>query len=122
MWKKSGPQYIDATDSISKLTSFCEGLSFYQAANLAFASDLIKHDLYSRLDSIRGQRNNVIHQLWLYEHRNDTQVLRTELEKLAKISSELVVIFNRLSKKFGFEEIYTTYLSRWGKLKKGAKK
>jgi hypothetical protein len=98
--------------------SFCEGLNFYQAVNIAFATNLIKHDLYSKLDSVRRQRNSIIHQLWLYEHRNDMRLLRRELERLAKISNELIVIFNRLTKKFGFDDIYTAYLGKWKKAMK----
>jgi hypothetical protein len=119
MWKKTGSLSVD---SMLKLRSFCDGLSFYQAVNFAYSVDLIGEELYAGIDSIRNERNSVIHQLWLYDHRSDMRALRTNLEALAKVSNDLVTIFNRLTKEIGIDEVYEMYFSSWNKTKKEAKK
>lgn len=119
MWKKSTPKYIEEQQSVNKVSSFCQGLNFYQAVNLAFTIDLVKPDLYIKLDSIRAKRNDFIHQLWLYKNRDQIPTLRTELETLASTSSQLVAIVNRLTKKTGLGgELNTVYLRKWAKAMK----
>jgi len=107
MWEKEEPLTVD---TMLKLRSFCRKLNFYNALNIGFSIDLIDLDLYKRIDAIRDERNNVVHQLWLYRHRNKMSVLRKQLEKLARVSNQLVEIFNQLTGEIGIEEVYRMFL------------
>jgi len=62
--------------------------------------------LYEKIDGIRKGRNNLIHQLWLYAHRDDFHELRRKLDDLAGVANELVGISNRLTQEIGMEEIW----------------
>jgi len=92
------------------LRSFCKKLNFYNALYMAFSIDLIDFSLYKRIDMIREERNNVIHQFWMYSHRNNLLVLRKKLEKLAGVASQLVGIFNQLTQEVGVDEVYEIFL------------
>ena len=106
MWEK---EELDVGDMV-KLRSFCKKLNFRNAISIGFAIDLFDRDLFQRIDSIREERNNILHQLWIYEHRNKVSVLRKRLESLAKASDELVGIFNHLTGQIGIEETYKMFL------------
>jgi hypothetical protein len=71
-------------------------LRFYDSINQAHSLGLIKVRLFNKLHKIREQRNDLIHQLWIYEHRNDVDRMRAMLEDLARTSNRLVAIFNNL--------------------------
>ena len=88
----------------------CKNLTFHNALNIGFAIDLFDRDLFQKIESIRGERNNILHQLWIYEHWNKVSVLRKRLENLAKVSNELVGIFNGLTGEIGIEAIYKMFL------------
>jgi uncharacterized coiled-coil DUF342 family protein len=63
-------------------------------------------DLFQRIESIRDERNKVIHEFWTYEHRGNRNVMRKKLEKLANTANQLVGIFNKLTTKVGVDEVY----------------
>ena len=109
IWEKSGKDSINKKE-MEKLRSFCKRLNFYNASNLAFSIDLIDFDLYRKIDAIRDERNNIIHQFWIYSHRNDFLALRKKLEKLARVANQLVEIFNQLAEEIGVEEFYKIFL------------
>jgi len=81
-------------------------LSFYQASNSAYLAGLMDFDLFKRIESVREERNKVIHQFWTYEHRGNRSVMRKKLEKLANTANQLVGIFNKLTKEIGVDEVY----------------
>ena len=90
----------------NKLANFYGRLNFYQILNVALSISLIEFKLYKQIDQIRKERNNIVHNLWLFKHRNNFVVLRKKLEKLARIASALVGIFNNLSEEIGIDEIF----------------
>jgi len=81
-------------------------LDFYDAQCKALTLKLITQTQFKRIDSIRKERNNVVHQFWLWRHRGNRSVLRRKLEKLARIANDLVGVFNTLTRKVGVDEVY----------------
>jgi len=110
LWEKADKELPE--EEVNSLQSFCKKLSFYNALNIALSIDLIDFRLYKRINAIREERNNVIHQFWIYRQRNNLLVLRKKLEKLARVSNQLVGIFNQLTQEIGIEEIYEIFLYR----------
>ena len=108
LWQKSDKELTQK--EANKLRSFYKKLNFYNALYMAFSIDLIDFSLYKRIDMIREERNNVIHQFWMYSHRNNLLVLRKKLEKLAGVASQLVRIFNQLTQEVGVDEVYEIFL------------
>lgn len=109
LWQKSGKETL-STKEVDRIRSFCRGLGFYNALNIALSIDLVGFDLYKEIDTIRRERNDTIHQLWIYARRHDPQVLREKLETLACVANQLVEISNALVKEIGVTEIYEAYL------------
>ena len=72
--------------------------------------NLIDHNLLTDLDAIRRERNDVIHQFWIYAHRGNRLVLRKKLEKLARTANRLVGVFKKLTRKVGVDEVYEQFL------------
>lgn len=110
IWEKSGKGEVLGKQRWEKFKSFFKRLSFYNALNVAYSIDLIDFDLYRKIDAVRQERNNTLHQFWIYSHRNDFLVLRRRLEKLAKVTSQLVEILNQLTEEIGVEEVYQIFL------------
>jgi hypothetical protein len=110
LWEKAQEQLTQ--DELTRLRFSCKSLSFHKALNKALEIKLINSRLYKRVDSVRKERNNVIHQFWVYTHRANLVVLRKKLEKLARVANELVAIFNRLTKKVGVDEVYEIFLEQ----------
>lgn len=93
-------------ETIKGLRSHCKRMSHDQALKTALFLGIIDARLYSRLDAIRGERNAVVHQFWLYKHRQNRLVLRKKLEKLACGADGLVRAFNKLIKEVGVDELF----------------
>ena len=89
---------------------FCKRLSFYNALQISFSIGLFDWKFFKRLDGIRIERNDVIHQLWLYTHRGDYRVLRKKLEKVARVTDQLLDVFNALTEIVGVDEVYELFL------------
>jgi hypothetical protein len=94
------------------MRKYCKSLTFYSALQQAFALGLIDWPLFRRLESIRQERNDVVHQFWLYIHRGNNLVIRKKLEKLARAASDLVVAVNRLVSEISMDEVYELMLDR----------
>jgi hypothetical protein len=108
LWSKS--DRMIRADEVKAVRQYCKGLSFYDAQQVALALDLIDMKLYKRIDAIRKERNDVIHQFWLYVHRGNRLVLRKKLEKLAGVASSLVDSFNTLSDEVGVLDLIDVFV------------
>jgi hypothetical protein len=91
---------------LTKLSSFCGDLSFYNALNMGLSLKLIDFTLYNKMDKVRLERNDIIHQLWIYDHRSNPVVLRKTLEKLATVAKQLTSVVSQLTNEIGVEGIY----------------
>lgn len=76
-------------------------LDFYSAINRACSLGLISNDLKIKLHKFRKDRNDLLHELYLFEKRNDTVYMRNRLLECENIVMELVPVFENLI----FEEI-----------------
>jgi hypothetical protein len=95
-----------STKDYKTIKEFCKQQNFYTASNLAYDFGLIDLKLYERISQARIERNRIIHKFWTYERRGNRAVMRKKLEKLARIASDLVRVFNKLTRKIGVDEIY----------------
>jgi len=93
VWKKYSKKNLRATKNLrsewKEIRQFCKKLNFYSATRTALAIGRIDYKLYKRVDNIRDERNDLIHQLWIFRHRNNRAVMRKKLEKLALVTSDL---------------------------------
>ncbi len=89
VWNKS--QKVLNEDELGHLKDFCNQQEFYTLLRLGLAVDLVDPTLFKKLESVRIERNSVVHQFWLYRHRNNRLVLRKQLEKLARVANDLVL-------------------------------
>jgi hypothetical protein len=108
IWDKSF-KYLKG-EEIRLLRQSCKSLSFFQSIIWAYSINILTQDLQESLMKIKDERNAIVHQLWLYTHRNNKLVLRKKLEKVAGISNELVELFNKLADKIGLEIVYDLIL------------
>jgi hypothetical protein len=107
LWDRANKKFSEGeTDS---LREFVRNLNFYNCIRVAHSLFLIDYQLMNQIDSLRKERNDVVHQAWLYDHRTDYRVLRKKLERIARISSNLVGAVNKLVKKVGVDEAYEVY-------------
>jgi hypothetical protein len=108
LWEKSDKVLKEEEVKIIRLLA--KDLRFYDVLRISYGIKLIDLKLFKRLDEIRKERNNVVHQFWLYTHRKDRRVLRKKLEKLALTASSLIGIFNELTEEVGIDEVYQVFL------------
>jgi len=105
LWIKSAKEVM-AKKEARDVRRFCRRLNFYNCLRIALGTDLISYPLYRKLDRVREERNDVVHQLWIYKHRRSNLVMRKKLEKIARTSSDLVGVFNALTREIGVDEVY----------------
>jgi hypothetical protein len=74
------------------LRRFCRRLTFYTASRMALLTGIIDFDLCVQIDKVRAERNDLVHQLRIYEHLSNPSMLRTRLERLAGIANALLAI------------------------------
>ena len=108
LWDKA--QKALHPDEVKAVREFCRRMTYYTALQVALSVNLIDLKLYKRLDQIRMERNDLIHQFWLYSHRDNRLVLRKKLEKLSNSANTLIGVFNSLTKDIGLEDIYQLFL------------
>lgn len=109
MWEKYSKKRLRITKKVraeqKEIRRFCKKLNFYNALRIALARGWIDYKLYERIEDVRVERNNVIHQFWIYRHRHNPLVIRKKLEKLSRVTNDLVGVFNRLYGHIGVDEI-----------------
>lgn len=94
LWDKS--ERALPRGEVKSLIDFCNQQDFHSALNLAYVIGLIKHPLFRQLDRIRTERNDVVHQCYLFTHRRNRRVLRAKLKRIVKVTEELFVVLNNL--------------------------
>lgn len=70
--------------------------SFSVTIDKARALGLLSNDLKNRLHELRKERNDLIHELYLFQQRNNIEFMRENLIKLKDIIMELIPIFENL--------------------------
>lgn len=100
---------------LQHLKEFCSQQEFYRLLRLALSVDLIDLAMFERLEAVRIERNSIVHQFWLYEHRENRLILRKKLEKLARMANDLVTVFNKLVDETGADETYSVFTIRTGR-------
>ena len=72
---------------------------------------MIDKELHTLINQVRLNRNDIIHNFWLYKHRNSPKEIRTELEKVVNVAELLAEIYNDLTEEIGVDEVYELILS-----------
>jgi hypothetical protein len=79
--------------------------SFNRTIDNAKVLGLISEDLKNRLHDLRKERNDLIHELYLFQQRNDAEFMRGNLMKVEGICEELSTIFvNLIYEEIGVDE------------------
>jgi hypothetical protein len=94
------------------LKQFVNQQDFSSTLNLAFVSGLIRYSLFQRIDKIRKERNDLIHQCYLFTHKRNPRVLRAKLERLVRIADDLFMVFNNLIEETGADDSYDIFKVR----------
>jgi hypothetical protein len=113
LWDKS--DRVLPQRETESLRQFCNQQDFYSALNLALVTGLIKHPLFRRIDQIRKERNDVVHQCYLFTHRRNHRVLRAKLERIVSVADDLFVVFNDLVRETGADDSYEIFKVKRGK-------
>lgn len=81
---------------IEKIRNQVKKIRFVDAINDAHSLGLISTELKKTLDCFRQERNNLIHELYLFEERNNKELMKQRLTNAEAIVSELVPVFECL--------------------------
>ncbi len=108
LWNKSSRNIRHK--EVKAVRQYCKNMNFFVALQTAFLLDLIDWKLYSRIDAVRKERNDIIHQFWLYAHRGNRLVLRKKLEKLVGVANDLTGSFSKLANKVGVIDIVDVFV------------
>ncbi len=72
LWDKAGQKDGSLDQAQMKaIGDYCKQLNLYQVQKLAYSISLIDWKLLNKLNAIRKNRNSMLHDLWLFEHRNN---------------------------------------------------
>jgi hypothetical protein len=115
MWNKSSREHIIPDDEYAWLKDYCNKFSFYSVLNAALSVDLLDYSLFKKLNDIRIERNQIVHQYWLHIHKGKKHILRKKLEKLAGAASDLVGKLNDLVDETGMDQSYGLFDIKAGK-------
>jgi hypothetical protein len=95
LWNRS-EKSIMPPEEVQQIKEYCNQLNFVSLLNMGLSTGLLDFKLFKKLDGIRIERNELVHEYWLYVHKGKRQIFRKKLEKLAGAANELVSCFNRL--------------------------
>ena len=113
LWDKS--DRLLRQSETESLKAFCNRQDFYSALNLGLATGLIKHALFQRIDGIRRERNDILHQCYLFTHRRNHRVLRAKLKKVVSVAEELFTVLNNLIAETGADDSYDIFKVKRGR-------
>lgn len=110
VWDKSDHGLSER--ELDSLKQFVNQQDFSPTLNLAFVTGLIKYSLFESIDKIRKERNDLVHQCYLFTHRRNPRVLRAKLERLVRIADDLFMVFNNLIEETGADDSYDIFKIR----------
>jgi len=110
VWDKS--DRVIPSPELESLKQFCNQQDFHSALNTALAIGLLKHSLFRKVDRIRVERNDALHQFYLFIHRRNNRVLRAKLTRLLTVAEELFGVFNALVIETGADDSYGIFTVR----------
>lgn len=111
-WEKCRIDRLMNGKEVESIEKFCRDLSFYNSLQIVLLVDLVDFKLYQKIDKIRRDRNDLVHQLWIYRHRDDFRQLRKRLEDLASVADKLVHICNKLAREIGMGNVWDISLAK----------
>jgi len=94
------------SEHTEKIHKECSKYNFYKSLENAHELGLIDDKLQSMINEIREERNDMVHQFWLYAHRKNPHVLEKKLKKIVRISKKTIKPFVKLSREIGIDEIF----------------
>lgn len=109
LWNQAGERSAVDQDQVDELSDYAGRLRFSDAIDTAHAVGAIDIDLKGRLNAIREERNDILHEFWLYEHRGDGRVLRQKLEKVARATHDLLNSIEHMAQSVGARKIFKVY-------------
>ena len=71
-------------------------LKFNNAINRAYSLKLITDEQKEKLHTFRKERNDLVHQLYLFDNRNDPTIMKGKLLEAEAIAKELTEVFETL--------------------------
>jgi hypothetical protein len=72
---------------------------------------LFTHRLFRQIDRIRGERNDLLHQFYLFTHRRNSRVLRAKLARLVRLAVKMFRVLNALVADTGVADTYPAYFT-----------
>ena len=114
IWNKSEKRVMPA-GQLEEIIKFCNRLNFDNLLQIGNSIGLLDYSFFKRLEKVRIERNTIIHQYWIYTHKNKIHILRKKLEKLAKICSDLIGKLNALVEETGADDSYGIFEVKRGR-------
>ncbi len=96
VWHKSSDLAVMPEGEVECIRSYCNGLTPYNLLHIGLSIGLINYQTFRKLNEIRAERNKLVHEYWLYNHRGKLHIFRKKLEKLAGVCNLPVGMLNRL--------------------------
>ena len=112
IWNKCYCDRIIPDQEFGRLKQFCNQQDFGSSLNLALVIGLINHRLYNQIDRIRIERNDIVHQCYLFTHRRNSRILRAKIERLVRVADRLFEVFNHLVEETGADASYDFFRVR----------
>jgi len=112
IWDKTERLAEIPDEEFNSIRKYCNDLRYYDAQQVSLLVDVVGLKLYKRADKVRKGRNDMIHQLSMYTHRDGSEDLRKTLEELSLVANELVGIANKLAEETGVDQIWEYSLSK----------
>jgi hypothetical protein len=109
VWNKS--DRVLSVPERESLKQFCNRQDFNGALNLALVTGLFTHRLFRQIDRIRGERNDLLHQFYLFTHRRNSRVLRAKLARLVRLAVKMFRVLNALVADTGVADTYPAYFT-----------
>lgn len=104
--KRTGKTVLDEELQVDfeNLRNKAKDLNFNNAINRACSLKLITDEQKEKLHTFRNERNDLVHQLYLFDNRNNPTIMRIKLLEAETITKELIDVFeDLLYEQIGFD-------------------